>query len=84
MKTKVVDGYWQWRRNKTNLLFLHFEEKNEKPRAAGKMLYPNWLVSDPDFRVAVSSEYPDMRCLPRLEYEAASGAISGKTFFSRP
>ena len=48
------------------------------------MFYPNGLVSDLVFRVAGNSEYLDMRCFPRLEYEATSGAIPDKTFFQRP
>jgi hypothetical protein len=48
------------------------------------MLYPNRHVSGLVFRVAENSEYLDMRCFPRLEYEATSGAIPGKTFFPRP
>ena len=36
------------------------------------------------FCVAENSEYLDMHCFPRLEYEATSYAISGKTFFPRP
>ena len=45
------------------------------------MFYPNRLVSDLAFCVAENSEYLDMRCFPRLEYEATSCAIPGKTFF---
>ena len=53
-------------------------------RASEKMFYPNWLVSDLVFCVAESSEYLDMHRFPRLEFEAASSAIPGKTFFPRP
>ena len=48
------------------------------------MFYPNRLVFDGAFRVAENSEYLDLRCLPRLEYEATSLAIPGKLFFPRP
>jgi hypothetical protein len=48
------------------------------------MFYPNWLVSGLVFGVAENSEYLDMHCFPRLEYEATSCAIPGKTFFPRP
>ena len=53
-------------------------------RASEKMFYPNWLVSDLVFCVAENSEYLDMHCFPRLEYEAISYAISGKIFLPRP
>ena len=48
------------------------------------MFYPNRLVSDLVFCVAENSEYLDMHCFPRLEYEAISRAIPDKTFFCAP
>jgi hypothetical protein len=44
-------------------------------RAAGKMNYPNLLVSGSDFSVASNGEYPDMPRLTRLEFGPISGAI---------
>ena len=47
------------------------------------MFFSNRLVSDLVLCVAEHSEHLDMRCFPRLEYEAASCAIPGKTFIQR-
>ncbi len=44
-------------------------------RAVEKINYPNLLVSWPVFRVAVISEYFNMRPLTRLESGSISGAI---------